>query len=437
MTSALPNGKELCAKAIELCTKLGAQGAIATLVADHDVSISARQGKVENLTEAQSASLSLSLFVDGRYGVHTTNELGEASLRDFLGRAIAATRLLDADADRQVPPEALWKGRAEELAGAFDASRAQRTVAERKAQALAMEAEARAAAGPLFVSATAEVGDTELVIAKVTSNGFVDEQRATRFGASCFVTLKDGDKRPEDGHYVASRFGRTVPNSIGKEAATRALSRVGQKKVPGGERMVLIENRAVPRLLGLFLQAASGYSLWQRRSFLEGKLDQAVMGSKVTLRDEPLLPAGLGSRRFDAEGLAARPRSIVEDGVLKSYNLDTYYARRLKQKPTSGSFSNLILTPGTRPREGIEKEARSLLVVNRFIGGNSNPLTGDFSLGIGGYVIEDGQRRPIAEMNLSGNHLTFWQRVVEVADDPWIYSTTRTPSLLIDKVTVA
>ncbi len=431
------DNKAMCQKVVQLSGRFGAQGAITTLSSEHEVTTTARAGKIEKLAEADSATMSVVLFVDGRYAVHSTNDLGEAAVERFLKRAIAATRLLDADPDRQLPAPALFEGRARALDGVLDESRSQRSVADRKREALALEAETQATAGERLVSATATVTDSRVHVAKATSNGFVDEQLFTSFMHSASVTLKDGDKRPEDGHYVSARLQRGVPAAIGKEAAQRALSRLGQKRTTGGERLVLIENRVVPRLLGMFLQAASGHALWQKRSFLDGKLDQPVMSKLVNLLDDPLLPGGLGSRRFDGEGLTAKRRALVEGGVFRSFNLDTYYARRLGKTPTSGSYSNLVLEPGKGSRATIEKGATNLLVINRVIGGNSNQLTGDFSLGIGGYLLEGGQRTPVAEMNLSGNHLTFWQRIVEVCDDPWIYSSARTPSLLLDKVAIA
>lgn len=430
------NARAVCGHVLERVKALGGK-AIVTLSANHEVKCVARAGKIEQLAESQSGRLDVALYVDGRYASHGTNDLGEGALERFLAGAIAATRLLDPDADRQLPDIALFAGRAEQLSGVIDGDRGKRTLAERKAEALQLGAEARNNAGPLFVSAEAVVSDVEQLTAKATSNGFYDEQIETGFEHGVSVSLKDGEKRPEDGLYLSARRRRSLPPGLGKAAAERALGRVGQKKTVGGERLVLIENQIVPRLLGFFLRAMSGQALFQKRSFLEGKLGQPVMSHLVNLVDDPLLAAGLGSRRFDGEGLTARRRPLVEEGVLRSYNLDTYYARKLKLAPTSGSFSNLVMKPGERSREAIEKERRSLIVVNHVIGGNSNSLTGDFSVGVGGYVVEDEKKRPFAEMNLTGNHLTFWQRVVEVADDPWIYSSARTPSVLIDKVAIA
>jgi PmbA protein len=275
----------------------------------------------------------------------------------------------------------------------------------------------------------------------VTSNGFSGANRGTSFFLSSEVSAKDADgRRPEEYDYAGSRFwtALTDPAAIGTRAGERTLSRLGAKKGETAAMTILVDNRAAGRLTGMLGQALSANSLQQKRSFFEGKLGQQVASPLLSVTDDPLVPKGFGSRRFDNEGIAAKPRVIFADGVLKSYYVDTYYGRKLKMEPTSGSTSNLSWRLGAKSQKELMADAKDALLITSFIGGNSNSGTGDFSLGVVGFRVRDGKiAEPVSEMNLSGNHLEFWKKLVAVGNDPFPYSSLRTPTLMFENVSVA
>jgi len=201
---------------------------------------------------------------------------------------------------------------------------------------------------------------------------------------------------------------------------------------------VVIENRAAGRLLGFFLAATTAGALQQKRSFLDGKLGQKVVSEKLTVLDDPLIKGGLGSRLWDGEGISAKRMPVVEKGVLRNYFVDTYYGRKLGMEPTTGSWSNLVIEPGKKSSEELVKSVKNGILVTSFLGGNSNSLTGDFSVGVQGWLLKDGEKvHPVAEMNLSGNHNDFWFKLGEVGSDPWLYSSVRIPSLLFEGAAVS
>jgi PmbA protein len=151
--------------------------------------------------------------------------------------------------------------------------------------------------------------------------------------------------------------------------------------------------------------------------------------------DDPHVPEGLGTRTFDGEGMTTRPRVIFENGVLRDYYLDTYYAKKLGKTPTSGARTNLIWRTGNRNIEELIGQMGTGLLVTGFNGGNSNSATGDFSFGIQGLWVDDGKIvEPVSEMNLSGNHLTFWRKLVELGSDRFMSSSNQRPSLRFEKV---
>jgi PmbA protein len=275
----------------------------------------------------------------------------------------------------------------------------------------------------------------------VNSNGFSGKRRDTTFFVSAQVSVKDKDgRRPEDYSYAGARHFDEVPAGavIGREAGERTLARLGAKKGDSASMTMVIDNRASGRMVGFLMGPLSGASIQQKRSFLEGKAGQQVFSEKVTIVDDPFIPKAFGSRLFDNEGIAARQRPVIEAGVLKSYYIDSYYGKKLGVTPTSGSASNLSWKLGDKSREALVAGIQDGIFVTGFLGGNSNGLTGDFSLGVQGFRIRGGKlAEPVGEMNISGNHLEFWKTLVAVGNDPFPYSSMRTPTLVFDGVSFA
>jgi len=213
------------------------------------------------------------------------------------------------------------------------------------------------------------------------------------------------------------------------------MLKVGQSKVETRRCPMIVENRAAGRLLGGFLGAAYGRSLQQKRSFLEGMEGQKAGSPLFSLVDDPFIEKGFGSTLFDGEGISARRRDVVEEGVLRTFFIDTYYGKKLNRPPTTGDSSNLVFATGNRTPDELVASLAQGILVRGFIGGNTNSTTGDFSLGVFGTLIENGRlTRPVSELNISGNHRDLWHRLSGAGNDPWIYSTTRCPSLLFDDI---
>jgi PmbA protein len=224
----------------------------------------------------------------------------------------------------------------------------------------------------------------------------------------------------------------------GRIAAERALSRLGAKKTESKALTMVLDNRAAGRLVGALAGPLSGQALQQKRSFFEGKLGQPIGSKLLHLTDDPFVRKGFGSRLFDGEGLAARQRVVFEDGVLHTYFIDTYYGKKLGLAPTTGGMSNLSWRLGERSKEQLIKDAGEAIYVTGFIGGNSNATTGDYSLGVQGFMIRGGTvAEPVAEMNIAGNQLELWKQLVAVGNDPYPFSTLRTPTLVFDGVSFA
>jgi PmbA protein len=199
-----------------------------------------------------------------------------------------------------------------------------------------------------------------------------------------------------------------------------------------------VDNRAAGRLLQALGGPLQAGSLQQKRSFLEGKLGEPIGSDKLSIVDDPLLVKGFGSRLFDGEGIAAKPITFFDKGVLKSYYVDTYYGKKLEMEPTTGSPSNVVVKLGERSQPELLAEMKEGILVTGFLGGNSNGTTGDYSFGVQGFRVRGGQiAEPVAEMNISGNLGDLFKRLVAVGSDAYPYSTIRTPTLVFEGVQFA
>ncbi|HVY62187.1 MAG TPA: TldD/PmbA family protein, partial [Planctomycetota bacterium] len=403
-TPATGTGAALAQRAVEWLKKRGAESAV-VVEKRRSVSVETRERRVETLKDANSASLSVAIYVEGKYGGHVTSDLAWPALEKFLGDAVAMTRALEPDRFRSLPDPRWYAGRSSADLGLADATYEAFSAAERKGIALAVEEAALSGEAGGIQSVSAWFGDERREMCRVTSNGFTGLEEATAFWTGASVTMRDGDRRPEDYWNVATRRRAELgdPAAIGREAARRARMRVGAKKVAGGAMTVLVENQTAGRLLHHLLAAASAPALQQKRSFLEGKVGAKVASEALTMLDDPLVAGGLGSRAFDGEGIAAKRFPLVEAGVLRNFYVDWYYGRKLGMDPTTGGTSNLVVAPGKRSLAEIEKSIDRGLLVTSFLGGNSNSLTGDFSVGVQGVLVEKGARtQPVVEMNLAG-----------------------------------
>ena len=428
--------------AMALAKKLGAADAAAFASTSRDLETTWRDGKLEKISEATSRSISLNLFVDGRYGSMSTSDLRPAAMQTFVENAVSMVKALAKDPHRRLPDPALYAGRSDADLQIFDPKIAELTTDMRLGRAKAMEEGARSAKGSdKITSVTASVSDSTSYLARVASNGFEGTYRTTMISTEAEVSVKDADgRRPEDYVSASVRLASDLPDpgAVGREATDRAIARLGVKKVPSGTMTVLVEARAARSLLRHLIGPISGGALQQKESFYEGQLGKSVASNVLTLTDEPLLEKGLASRPFDGEGIASKKRMLIEKGVLRSYLVDVYYGSKLGIAPTTGRTTNLVVGKGTKSLDAMLKDLKDGIFVTSFLGGNSNSTTGVFSLGISGFRIVNGEKKePIAEMNIAGKHLDFWKRLVATGNDPYVYSSTRSPSLLLEGVSVA
>ena len=432
---------DLAAWGIETAKAAGANGCRININSARTVEIGYRERKPENIKEASTKSLSLEVFVNGRYSSMSSSDLRKPALQEFISRAVAQTKLLAEDPFRTLPDPKYYQGRQNVDLEMVDPEYVTWKPESRHAFVKAIEDSCLAKGGDKVISVTAETTDGHSESLLMASNGFDGYAEITYFVGSASMTAKDeGDRRPaEYGSAVALHLKDLVkPEVIGEEAARRTLALLGGKKIKTETFPIIIENRVVERIGGGLIDAMSGRSIQQKQSFLADKKGQKIASDFLTLIDDPLLKRGLSSNPFDGDGFAAQKRIMIDAGVLKEFYVDWYYSRKLGWEPTTGSPSNLIIPPGKRSVSEIMKDLGRGILITGFIGGNSNSTTGDASVGIVGQLFENGVPvQAVAEMNIADNHLKLWTRFVEAANDPYPYSSARVPSLVFRDVVVS
>jgi PmbA protein len=422
--------------AVELALKGGATHAWANASSSRSTDCEVRDGKLEKMQQSNSRSLALELYVDGRYFEHSTSDLRDAQMKEFIDEAIALTRALQPDPFRQLPDPKLYEGVSTVDLDAVDPSLEKLKAQERIDRCL--QVDARMAGKDKVISASSSLSDGVWQGAAASSNGFTGAFATTWYALSGSVTLQDeGDKRPEGGMWANMRHASDMPSAewIGDEALERGRQRLGTRKGPTMTATLIVDAMAVGRLIHFLLQPASGRAVQQGRSFWKEKKGKKVISKKLEVIDDPLIPRGNNSRPFDFEGIAAKKMTMIADGTLQNYYLDTYYARKLELPPTTAHSSNLIVKPGKASLSDLIANVNKGVYVTSWLGGNSDPTSGEFSLGLRGHLVKKGKLdAAVGEMNVTGNVLQLFEKLAVVGGDVWKYGSLRAPSLVFDGV---
>ncbi|MBN2530378.1 MAG: TldD/PmbA family protein [Deltaproteobacteria bacterium] len=403
-----------------------------------NVSTVYRKGVIDKVQESSRKDVSVYLYENGRYSVSTSNDFRKDALETFLDSAVALTRAMEKDPFRELTDPELYKGRKNIDLKLYDPNMESFTTERRNDLAKEAEAAAMTTAGDKAISAEASMETQTASAVQLHSNGFEGSEAGTQAWLFTEISLKDkGDKRPSGWDLNGSRFAADMVDGAltGKKAVERASLKLASRKIETQRCPMIVENRAVGRLLGGLLSATVGRALQQKRSFLESFEGKRIASDALSIIDDPFIESGFGSRLFDSEGISARQMPVIEKGIFKNFYIDTYYGKKLNRAPTTGGRSNLTIEPGLQTLDELISELPKGILVRGFIGGNTNSTTGDFSLGVYGTLIENGTlTHAISELNISGNHTELWKKLSKVGNDPWKFSSLRSPSIVFDEI---
>jgi len=424
------------AQAVELARNSGAAEAWATATQGRDVEFAYRDGALEKVKDTTSRSLNIKVYAAGRYSSHQTTDLNPERLQSFVAEAVAITRALEPDEHRAITPAELYTGRPTVDLDLVDATVANISREQRLAWCESLD---KVATGhDRVISATAGIYDGTVNSASASSNGFSGTHAETYCWYGTSITLKDqGDKRASGGYYVGGAHVASLPaaDGVAQVGLERALDRLGAEKGPTAKTTMLVDARAAGSLVGRLLGPANARRVHQGQSFWADLVGKQAFSNKLSIADDPLIARGFGSRHYDGEGISSRYLPIVEQGVVENLYVDTYHGRKAGMKPTTGSSSNRVVAPGDHSLEDLLREVGDGVYVTSWLGGNADQTTGDFSLGLRGHIIENGEiGRPVSEMNVTGNLRDLFNQLELVGSDVYPYSSTLSPSLVFGGV---
>jgi len=402
-------------------------------------SVTVRKGEVETIAYNRDKGVSVTVYIGQRRGHASTADFADASIRDTVAKAVAIARFTAEDpfsglADRDrlahdIPDLDLFHPWELPVEGAIELGR--------EAEAAALAADRRIVNSD---GATVSRGESEFVYAN--SNGFAGGYRTSRHHIDCAVVGEDNGAMQRDFWYTAARAPEDLlpAADVGRIAGQRTARRLNARRLATTECPVVFEAPEAADLLGAFVGAVSGGSLYRKSSFLLDSLGQQVFAPHVQIREEPHLLRGRGSAPFDNEGVATSPRDVVRDGVLQGYFLGSYSSRKLGMATTgnAGGAHNLVVTPGADDLDALLRRMGRGLLITEQLGQGVNPVTGDYSRGAAGFWIEDGViAYPVEEITIAGNLKQMFRDIVAVGRDVDRRGSRHVGSVLISRMTIA
>jgi PmbA protein len=437
--------EELVASALAHARKLGATDAGAEASEGCGLSVSVRKGELENVERNRDKSLGITVYIGNRRGNASTSDFSQAAIERTVQAAYDIARFTAQDpvAGLPEPGDIAQPGEQPDLdlfhPWAIDSSHAAQ-LALRCEQA-AFDTDKR-----ITNSEGAGVSAQQSHFFSSHTRGFSGGYASSRHSISVAPIAGKGDQMQRDAWYSSMRNAAELatPESVGRYAAERALSRLKSRKIKTRECPVLFESPLAAGLLGAYVQATSGGSLYRKSSFLLDSLGKPVFADHIDVQEDPFVRRGKGSSPFDEEGVRTRARKVVDAGRVEGYFLSSYSARKLGMKTTgnAGGSHNLVLTSRlTQPGDDLPAMLRKLgtgLFVIELMGQGVNYVTGDYSRGASGFWVENGEiAYPVQEITIAGNLKDMLAGIVAVGADAYNYGAKTVGSILVNRMKVA
>ena len=435
--------KQITQDMLRIARDKGATDAAVEVSEGGGLSISVRKGKVETIEQNRDKGIGITVYVGKKRGNASTSDFSRKSLEDTVEAAYNIARFTAEDDCAGLPDAEMLEMHPQDLKLFYPW-----LVTAEEAIELAKRTEAAAYAVDKRITncegASVHAQQSHFVAAN--SRGFMGGYPFSRHTISVAPIAGKGAKMQRDDWYSSHRNAKklSAPEAIGRYAAERALSRLNARTIDTRKCPVLFEAPLAAGLLGAFVQAVSGGSLYRKSSFLLDSLGKNIFPNHVQVLEDPHVLGAVGSSPFDDEGVKTSKRQVVNNGVLQGYFLSTYTARKLGMQTTgnAGGSHNLSLTSSlTKRGDDLVKMLRKLdtgLFVTELMGQGVNYVTGDYSRGASGFWVENGViQYPVEEITIAGNMRDMFQQIVSIGSDTLTRGTKTTGSILIDGMTVA
>jgi PmbA protein len=442
--------KSLALDVVRRAMKGGATASECVVREGDEFSTSVRLGQVETLKESGSRSIGVRVFFGQRAASTYSSDFSAAGIERMLKSALELARITSEDPFAGIPDAGTFGSLAGDLdlyhEDVYSLPGADRIEYARRAEKAALDSDPRIknSDGGSFDAATGRK-----VLAN--SHGFVGEYRRSYCSVSAVPIAQDenGGMQRDYWYSVARSLSKLESaESVGKEAARRTIRRLGARKVKTAHVPVVLDPMVAASMLEHIFEGVNGDSVYRGASFLAGKLGEQIAAPNVTVIDDGTMRGGFGTSPFDGEGIPTRRTVVIENGVLKSYLLNTYTAKKLGLQTTANASrglagtpgigpGNYFLEPGKKTPQQVIGEIKDGLYVTEFLGHGANLVTGDYSRGASGLWIVNGELAyPVEEITVAGNLKDMFKNITEVATDLEFRGSVASPTIRIDGLTV-
>ncbi|HEY1754751.1 MAG TPA: metallopeptidase TldD-related protein [Bryobacteraceae bacterium] len=442
--------EQIASRAVARALELGATDAECTLAEGEEFSAGVRMREVESLKQAGSRGAGIRVLVGRNTGSSRTSDLTEKGIEEMVRSALDLAQVTTEDPYAGLPDAADLGAIVTDLK-LYDETIEGMDTDWKIAQARIAE-ETALSADPRISNSEGASFDSYLgARAFANSRGFTGSYRTTSCGLSVVPVAKSNGHMERDYWHTASRRASGIESAeeVGRRAAARTLRRLDARKATTQKAPVIFEPRTARSLLGDISDAVNGGAIYKHSSFLTGKLGEKVASEALTVIDDSTMPGLFGSTPFDDEGVTTRRTVVIEKGVLKSYLLNTYFARKLGLKTTGNASrglsgnagigaGNFYIEAGVITEEAMIAQVRQGLYVTELIGATANNVTGDYSSGAAGVWIENGELTyAVSEITIAGNLKQMLMDLTQTASNLEFRGSVASPTIMIQEMTIS
>jgi PmbA protein len=429
--------KKTASFCIDLAKKLGATDATAVVAHSISETVNFRNRKLDESDRSDSLGVGLEIYIGKKKSTIRSSNLNEDNIKTLIERCIETTKITPEDEFNSLPDQDLLAKKIHDL-NLYDEGHIENN------EKIEYLKEVEEAALKKKEITNTETGFTESKSSFMlaSSDGFLNGYKSSSFSASCVAVAKDSNNKMERDYEFTSSChldDMLTPNQIGLLAAEKTIQKLNPQKIESEKLSIIFDKRISKGILSTFAGAITASSIARGTSFLKDKIYEEIFSPSINIYDKPDIVKGLGSRCFDSEGVKSNELKLVDKGVLKHYLVDTYYGKKLniKSNGRSGGTSNLFFEKGSISYKDLLKLNPRTLYITETIGHGSNLVTGDYSVGANGFMVENGVfKYPVSEITIAGNFKDIFKNIT-LADDLEFKYSTNAPTMLIEGMVVA
>ena len=428
--------KAKAAHCLDVAKKIGASNASVTIGHSISETVNFRNNNLDESNRSDGLAFNIDTYIGKKKSSISSSNLLDQNLNTLIEKCYETTKITPEDEFNSLPDQNLLSDSLKNL-NIYDDTHIEN---DKKIDYL-KELESTASEDKRIVNTESSFTEKKSNFILANSDGFCSGYKTSSFTVSCVAVAQDEKSMERDYEYSSKRYLDDIkdPKSLGKMASHQTIRKLSPKKIGSEKLSVIFDKRIAKGMLSAFASAISSSAIARGTSFLKDQLNEQIFSNSINIIDKPDIMKGLGSKNFDSEGVKSETINLVKDGVLKSYLVDTYNGRKLKLKSNgrSGGTTNLYFENGNQSYDELLKMNSKCIYITETIGHGSNLVTGDYSVGATGFLVENGQfKYPINEITIAGNFKDMFKRIFLANDLDFEYSTN-SPTMMIEGMTVA